>query len=48
MLRVMDTYRKSVDYYNSYGLKSTSGTRKNKSAHKKGNGESGSTFWDLN
>lgn len=47
MLRVMDTYRKSVDYYNSYGLKSASGSRKNRSANKKKNGESG-TFWDLN
>jgi hypothetical protein len=30
MLRVMETYRKGVDFYNSYGLKSASGTRKNK------------------
>jgi hypothetical protein len=47
MLRVMETYRKSVDYYNSYGLKEASGARKNKSSDKKGASGSG-TFWDLN
>lgn len=30
MFKVLDTYRKSVDYYNSYGLKSADGPRKNK------------------
>lgn len=30
MFKVLDTYRRSVDYYNSFGLKSADGTRKNK------------------
>jgi hypothetical protein len=30
MFKVMDTYRRSVDYFNSYGLKSADGSRKNK------------------
>ena len=35
MLKVMETYRKSVDYYNSYGLKSADGSRNNKSGNSK-------------
>mgnify|MGYP006872378907 CR=1 FL=1 len=48
MLRVMDTYRKSVDYYNSYGLKSADGSRKKNKSASKNNVDGKGTFWDLN
>lgn len=48
MLKVMETYRKGVEYYNSYGLKSASGTRKSKEGGKGSSANGGGTFWDLN
>jgi hypothetical protein len=48
MLKVMDTYRKSVDYYNSYGLKSADGSRKKNKSASKNNIDGKGTFWDLN
>lgn len=47
MIKVMETYRKGVEYYNSYGLKSGSGARKGKDGSKSAGHGSG-TFWDLN
>lgn len=49
MLRVMDSYRKSVDYFNSYGIKSrpfTAGNKNGEAANGKNNKGTG-TFWDL-
>lgn len=44
MLKVMDTYRKGVEYFNSYGLDENKNT--NPSKHKKITGTG--SFWDLN
>lgn len=49
MFRVMDSYRKSVDYFNSYGIKSRPFTATSKNGEP-GNGKNNKgtgTFWDL-
>lgn len=49
MFRVMDSYRKSVDYFNSYGIKSRpfTATSKNGEAGTGKNSKGTGTFWDL-
>lgn len=45
MLKVLDSYRKGVEYYNSQGIKSrpfTAGSRNND-----GSGKTSGTFWDF-
>lgn len=47
MFKVMDTYRKGVEYYNSYGLKADKNPKENAKGNKKQFTGKGS-FWDLN
>lgn len=47
MLKVMETYRKGVEYYNSYGLNESSANVQKKTTGKNSN-TGGGSFWDLN
>lgn len=47
MLKVMDNYKKGVEYFNSFGLENQKGNgHSKKAAEKKITGDG--TFWDLN
>ena len=47
MLKVMDNYKKGVEYFNSFGLEKQKGNgHSKKAAEKKITGDG--TFWDLN
>jgi hypothetical protein len=45
MLKVLDTYKKSVDYFNSFGLEGSSKTARSKKQDEEGRAKT-NTFWD--